>query len=56
LYNDYLPKKFRIKKPDAQIKISNSNNYLAVCCLNGKENTVRISSVKPLEQALSGTP
>jgi len=56
LYNDYLPKISELKNQMPKLKNSNLNNYLAVCCLNGKDTTVRISRVQPLEKALSGTP
>ncbi len=29
-------KKIRIKKPNANVKISNLINYLTICCQNGK--------------------
>jgi hypothetical protein len=38
-YNHYLPK-FSELKNDGKVKISNLNNYSAICCQNGKGTTV----------------
>ncbi len=39
-YDHYLSKNSELKKPSAKVKISNLNNYLAVCFRNGKGTTI----------------
>jgi hypothetical protein len=39
-YNHYLSKNSELKKPSAKVKISNLNNYSAVCFRNGKGTTI----------------
>jgi hypothetical protein len=42
LYNHYMLKISELKKLGAKVKISNLNNYLVVCCWNGKGSTIFI--------------
>jgi hypothetical protein len=39
IYNHYLPKISELKN-DAKVKISNLNNYSAICCRDGKGTTI----------------
>ncbi len=47
-YNHYLPIISKLKNLGAKVRILNLNNYLIVCCQNGKGIMVRPSKLSPL--------
>ncbi len=47
-YNHYLPKISELKNLGAKVRILNLNNYLTICCRNGKGITILPSKLSPL--------
>ncbi len=53
-YNHYHSKSSELKKPGAKVKILNLNNYLTICCWNGKNTTVIIHSSRKMPVEMHG--